>query len=73
MLLALLIFCLEVAATPQLYVAMEGFSFGETQDGVGGGISEFRIFLNRSGVPSAEHDTIEIPWHWELHHRRPGW
>lgn len=71
MLLALLCFCLEVAAIPEPYVAVEGFNFGETQDG-GGRISESRIFLNRSSVLSAEHDTIEIPWHWELNHCRAG-
>lgn len=33
MLLALLCFCLEVAAIPQPYVVVKGFSIGETQDG----------------------------------------
>lgn len=33
MLLALLCFCLEVAAIPQPYIVVKGFSIGETQDG----------------------------------------
>jgi len=72
MLLALLCFCLEVAAVPQPYISLEGLNFGETQDGGEGGIRESRIFFNRLSMLSAEHNMIEIPWHWELNHCTPG-